>query len=441
MSGQMVQEMVPSPKFKGVAKGQHSLPQRRSRAGRRQCRLECPTAQFPDPVHRKGHHHDHRQDTGQPPFAVPVGMGEVAALLLQGREDIVLDGPARPAGLHQSLQIVLGDPVIGSPSEPPGEGLLDPHLAATLADCPRRNDLLQVQHIDHEVGIAGIQLDTVPPAEGEYPAILLFDHPAPSTVGELGMDGLVALVLRSDDEVHAEFPQHPDLRCPAVEGIHQDGQDKMRMFPLDMWEKTLDGIRLAIVLGRPIGPGDQLRHQRKDPVVAGVHQTGGNHLVMMPDPTATPAAYRTVGTADPVGGVIPGTVDGQEMAPVSPPEPGQPAPTLEMGGQGPGHRPQGLRIDKVETFPHGRVARYAVDAEQCPGVVFQLRVDPVPAGIRVKVKERGVFQLEHRQRRQQAVRECQPAPGNRILKAVETCADRFHNPGCTQVAAQPPGLF
>ena len=286
-----------------------------------------------------------------------------------------------------------------------------------------------------------MQPDTVAPANGQGPAILPFDHPAPSTVRKLGVNGLVTLVLRPDDDVHATLPQHPHLRCLAVQGIHQDRQGKMGMFPPDMREKALDGIRLAIVLGRPVIPGDQRRHQRDNRVVVRVDKAGGNHRVMILDSTATPLAYRTVGTADCTGSVLLGTVNGQEIAPVLPLETGQPTPTLASADQGREHRPQGLRIDKVEAFPHGRVARYTVDAEKPPEVAVQLRVDPVPAGIGVKIEEGGVFQLEHRQGRQQAVPECQLAAGNGILKAFETCADRFHNPGCTQVAAQPPGLF
>ena len=102
---------------------------------------------------------------------------------------------------------------------------------------------------------------------------------------------------------------------------------------------------------------------------------------------------------------------------------------------------QGLRVEKVEAFPHGRVTKYAIDAEKPLEIAVQFRVDPVPTGIGVKVEERGKFPLEHRQCRQQAVHECQPAAGDRILKVCETFGDRFHNCSCTQAAAQPPRLF
>ena len=206
-----------------------------------------------------------------------------------------------------------------------------------------------VQRIDHDVGGAGMQPDTVAPANGQCPAILPFDHPAPSTVRKLGVNDLVTLVLRR-----------------------------------------------AIVLGRPVIPGDQRRHQRDNRVVVRVDKAGGNHRVMILDSTATPLAYRTVGTADCTGNVLLGTVNGQEIAPVLPLETGHPTPTLASAEQGREHRPQGLRVDKVEAFPHGRVARYTVDAEKPPEVAVQLRVDPVPAGIGVKIEEGGVFQLEHR---------------------------------------------
>ena len=76
-----------------------------------------------------------------------------------------------------------------------------------------------------------------------------------------------------------------------------------------------------------------------------------------------------------------------------------------------------------------------MDMEKRPEVAVQLRVDPVPAGIRVEGKERGVFQLEHRQGRQQAVLKCQLAAGDRILKAFKTCGHCCRHSGGTQVAA------
>ena len=64
-----------------------------------------------------------------------------------------------------------------------------------------------------------------------------------------------------------------------------------------------------------------------------------------------------------------------------------------------------------------------------------------PAGIRVDVEERGVFQLEHRRHRQQAGVEWRLAARDGILKAFETCAYRFHNPGSTQVGGADARAF
>ncbi len=131
----------------------------------------------------------------------------------------------------------------------------------------------------------------------------------------------------------------------------------------------------------------QLGHQRENRLGARVDKTGSNHLMMILNATTTPLAYRTVGTADPAGGVILGPINGQKIAPVAPLEFGQPAATLETGKQSLEDRPQGLRINKVKAFPHGRVARDTMDTEKLPKVALQLRGDPVPTSICVEGKE------------------------------------------------------
>ena len=162
----------------------------------------------------------------------------------------------------------------------------------------------------------------------------------------------------AENEVHVEGLQFADMGRVARQSVLHHDQLQMRMFLADLPQQSLGRVPLAVVLVAAVLFLDRLGSQGNHFPMAGVHQHGRQHLVLIRDFAGLLVHLFQAGVAvDGGGGKISGAVQGQQVAFLVENERLQGLPALHLAKDRVEQRAQLPRLHGIENLAHLRVGR------------------------------------------------------------------------------------
>ena len=305
-------------------------------------------------VDEKGEHHEGNENQAEIFCSQPIIVLEIVALIFQSVESLVFDFPPTTPSTHDLIGIVASDLKIGNPGE---------ILGPIAIGFPVFED------VDQEVLIGLVEWNIVHiPKEMVNPWILLildFVHGGLAVVDRFGdaaeEKGVIAL-FDSEDKMAVVLLEIPDVWSVGAQAILDDDHLEMRMIYSEFAQPTPAGIAFTIVFGVPVLVADGLGRQRDHLSVPRMDDNGSQGLEMVSFLSGLRSGlFQTAGGEALFGRKVTGSIDGDQIAAVDEFKTFEDFPPLGMAKDRFERRPQGIRINAIETSAHLGVTGNALD--------------------------------------------------------------------------------